>query len=171
VDNSRAGVGFIAFCGNDCFTLSELSDFLNLTDGWSYQKAILNISYRRHILHQAGETVATAMSTLANVLYSLCKGECQDPRDKVFGLQALVIPEDRVEIDYSASMLDVFLAVAHKALQTVREDRTGLLPESMHEGYLKIFLHQLARSLGLTLNEVEVDKMVCLILLRKACKN
>jgi hypothetical protein len=75
------------FCGNDCFTFSQLSDFLNLTDGWSYQKAILNISYRRHIMHQADPTVVTAMSALANVPYNLCEGECQDSRDKVFVLQ------------------------------------------------------------------------------------
>ena len=164
--------GSIAFlCGNDCFTLSQLSDFLNLTDSWSYQKAILNISYRRHILHQADERVATAMSTLTNVLYSLCEAECQDPRDKVFGLQALVIPQDRVEIDYAASRLDVFLAVVHKALQTDGEDHTGLLPESMQEDYVKNFLHQVARSLGLTFNQAVIDKMVDLILLWKACKN
>jgi hypothetical protein len=75
-----------------------------------------------------------------------------------FRLAALVIPQDRVEIDYSAPIHDVFLAVVHRTLQTDREDHTGLQPETMHKGYVKHFLHQLARSLSFTFSQVEIDK-------------
>jgi hypothetical protein len=86
-------------------------------------------------------------------------------------LQALVIAEDRVEIDYSAPIHDVFPAVVHKALRTDREDQSGFDPRSNYEPYVGVFLHQLARSLGLPFGQGEVDNVVDIILHWKALKS
>jgi hypothetical protein len=154
------------FCGNDCFYLSQLTDFLNLIDGWFYQKAIRNVCYRRYLRYQAHPFEEEINTTLANVLFDLCEAECQDPRDKVFGLQALVIAYDRVEVDYSASTTDVFLTVVHNVLETEREDHAGFDPE--YESYVKLSLHQLARSMGIMLPKDIIDKIVDFILTWKA---
>jgi hypothetical protein len=42
--------------------------------------------------------------SLSSVLARYSNKQCQDPRDKIFGLQALVLPHQRIQIDYSMSM-------------------------------------------------------------------
>lgn len=44
-------------------------------------------------------------------LTSFLKSDCQDSRDHVFGLMGLVIPNERVKIDYNLEPLDVFYDV------------------------------------------------------------
>lgn len=51
--------------------------------------------------------------SLRRVLDDFCRNSCNDPRDKVFGLQALVREEQRISVDYS-------IPLERLALQTLR---------------------------------------------------
>ena len=44
---------------------------------------------------------------LSVVLLAYSRNDCADCRDKIFGLQSLLIPEERVPVDYSQSMRDI----------------------------------------------------------------
>lgn len=46
---------------------------------------------------------------LDTVLDRFSGKDCEDPRDKIFGLQALVEPEQRMAVDYSKSPMQVFV--------------------------------------------------------------
>jgi hypothetical protein len=61
----------------------------------------------RHIFASHTDVNVTYYTTLS--VGRFCDKKCQDPRDKVYGLMALVQPSSRVEIDYTKSKHQVFL--------------------------------------------------------------
>jgi hypothetical protein len=66
---------------------------------------------------------------------------CEDPRDKIYGLQSLFAEENRVAIDYGKSVEEVYIDVACR-LATVRSELEGL--EADVEG-----LYYIGRGMGL----------------------
>jgi hypothetical protein len=54
---------------------------------------------------------------LEYALIFLSHGGCVDPRDKVYGLMALVRPSHRLEVDYDKSAVQVYKDVVVKARQ------------------------------------------------------
>jgi hypothetical protein len=69
------------------------------------------------------ETTHQEMSMQGTILqYGKCL--CSDPRDKVFGLQALVKPDQRVEADYSKSIGEVLREVLETCMANLPRDRT-----------------------------------------------
>jgi hypothetical protein len=75
-----------------------------------------------------------------------CNSECKDLRDKVYGLQALVVQDERVVVDYSMSVNDVFISAMSKLLE--RGERRGWWLESVSDD-----LSHLALAMGLDLDE------------------
>lgn len=54
--------------------------------------------------------------TFYNTIYFYVRGECEDPRDKIFGLAGLIDAAQSPRIDYTVSAINVFaeaLAIAH----------------------------------------------------------
>jgi hypothetical protein len=47
-----------------------------------------------------------------------CGSKCEDPRDQVYGLQALVRENQRLEVDYSKAALDVWLDTVARETET-----------------------------------------------------
>jgi hypothetical protein len=93
-----------------------------------------------------------ADNTPVSVLYyatvtvgSFCDKKCEDPRDKVYGLMALVQPSSQVEIDYTKSTHQVFL----DAIMSMIREYWYMRHETPENGYQ---LHRVkwnfARSLG-----------------------
>lgn len=69
-----------------------------------------------------------AGSTKMDLKYAMGKylrQECQDPRDKVYGLSGLLHPEQRVPIDYSKDKLAVFTDVLNVLLKIHFETTSG----------------------------------------------
>src|SRR5690242_16376759 len=67
--------------------------------------------------------------------------ECENPRDKVYGLLGIVKPKERLEVDYTKSVQDVFLDAA-RALQASKMDK----PDRVN---CKARLESLARKMNL----------------------
>lgn len=42
------------------------------------------------------------------------RAKCSDPRDHIYGVMGITLPEQRVRVDYSMSVMEVFLAYLHK---------------------------------------------------------
>jgi hypothetical protein len=62
------------------------------------------------LLEPTGPILGKQKHVLGDFSYKLCK----DPRDKVFGLQALVIPSDHIVVDYSQTLEHVlYVVIAH----------------------------------------------------------
>jgi hypothetical protein len=55
--------------------------------------------------------------SLQGVLRRYSQGECSDPRDKIFGLQAISIKKDRVKVDYGMSTVDLLHAAIAKGMK------------------------------------------------------
>lgn len=55
--------------------------------------------------------------TLRQAIETFADRQCQDVRDKVFGLQGLVEPRHRFPIDYSLTVSELFFAVMEKILE------------------------------------------------------
>ena len=64
-------------------------------------------------------TKGSRLRDLHRVLRTLAHLDCEDPRDKIFGLQALVKSRDRVPIDYSRTSGELFWEVVAR-FQTIK---------------------------------------------------
>lgn len=131
-----------------------------IENGWGagsgyhpYQKTIKNIIFERRIrlTHNVGEKNANC--TLTNILWCFSDGECRYPRDKVFGLQALVCKEESIATDYSASIRDVFLRVAAAMLGDSYKRNSRHYKKHVYNKAVKRSLHKLAENLGLDLTQ------------------
>ena len=71
------------------------------------------------LAHSRAQTpsVVTGSYNLLHVLTNFSRLACADPRDKVYGLQACVRPEERVSIDYSYTPEQVFLETVDKVFK------------------------------------------------------
>lgn len=63
--------------------------------------------YHRFVF--ASHTPESTTNYVTHTVGAFCDKECKDPRDKVYGLMALVQPSSQVEIDYTKSAHQVFL--------------------------------------------------------------
>ena len=69
---------------------------------------------------------------LVNALAQYAGNDCSDPRDKVFGLQALVRPGQKVVVDYAKSMEDVSRETAIILIMDLVEQEDFLPLQSLH---------------------------------------
>jgi hypothetical protein len=63
-------------------------------------------------LHPIRENRISLYSSVMRFMYS----HCEDPRDKVYGVQGIVEAEHRVMVDYTKGVLDVYLSVVRGSL-------------------------------------------------------
>ena len=63
---------------------------------------------------------------LRSILDTSCVAFCSDPRDKVFGIQALVTPYERLTINYKASLRQVVAAAIRTMIINIRSDDLSL---------------------------------------------
>lgn len=77
------------------FTI-DAQTFWDIT--WPRVSSLLETSFRH--LH----------TDLEEILYRHCRSQCTDPRDKIYGLQTLVAPSQRIAIDYSVTFEATVLA-------------------------------------------------------------
>lgn len=100
---------------------------------------------------------------------------CQDPRDRVFGLQGLVANDERIEVDYSLSTREVFLVAVQGILKAgifdMDEKHTEMDDPSRASSRLEFLqqaedmrrrLEQLAGYMGVDLIDGEVEQMMLL---------
>src|SRR5690348_10529851 len=59
----------------------------------------------------------TPTQSLRSVLKAYMSSNCSDNRDRIFGLQALVIPSERIPVDYSVSWTELCFNVARALLR------------------------------------------------------
>lgn len=97
-----------------------------LTDQWSLDITTLRSFLQTRLGHQlvsSGIHWLTQPSflplALFDVLASTADSKCEDPRDKIFGLQSLLPWNLRTKIDYSRTPIDIFVeTVAQLALES-----------------------------------------------------
>ena len=99
-----------------CITIHNMDFEQNESGGhdlsWYSEKvrrraARLNADLTPKIGTLLGQGEAGRPSSLAGVLLQFCDGNCSDPRDTVFGLQALIEPSQRIAIDYSMELSEL----------------------------------------------------------------
>jgi hypothetical protein len=82
----------------------------------------------RHILKYRNSTANPSGDQFASIAPVYCGGECDNPRDKVYGLMALTSESSRrqIVVDYDKSVEEVFL----DAVRLIAEERAGYMWES-----------------------------------------
>jgi hypothetical protein len=84
---------------------------------------------------------------LVDCVWSFCRGICENPRDKVYGLLGMVHEEDRVVVDYEMSVLEVYL---HFIQVTINEKRSfNIGAKTWFEGSDRHHFLSLGKSMGI----------------------
>jgi hypothetical protein len=109
------------------------------------------------------------------VVCTFSSNHCEDPRDKVYGLQGLVTHDERIEANYSLSTRDVFLSAVDKILDAgifdisdQYTDYDGPYRASSRLEFLRQAedmrknLERLAENMGVKLGQGEVEKKLLL---------
>lgn len=118
--NQKASV----LCGNQCFELWQLARMYVPNPG--YDGDIYDF---RPV--EINETVLSLISELFSfdtfekqklsfILQSFAKSQCEDPRDKVYGLLSLVRDSGRIAVDYSRTPTEVFFDTVQRIVQDER---------------------------------------------------
>ncbi|KAL6707731.1 hypothetical protein ACN47E_003852 [Coniothyrium glycines] len=97
-------------CGETVLSWDELHRFCLLNGSQSSKSSYCNIPPQLQWLAERARSGQTY--NFLDLLHTFSSNECHDPRDKVFGLQGLLAPEERVVIDYSKDTYVVFGNVA-----------------------------------------------------------
>jgi hypothetical protein len=67
--------------------------------------------------------------TLTSTIYSPFTRYCSDPRDKIFGYQACIAPQERLHVDYELSAEQAFLTLPAEELQASQHNWLRLAKE------------------------------------------
>jgi hypothetical protein len=65
-------------------------------------------------------------SKLHGLVLDFATKKCQDPRDKIYGLQGLVDAEDRIIVDYAKSSQQVFVDLCNKHQSNLAKHRNQI---------------------------------------------
>ena len=95
-----------------------------------------NFVFLRHL-----GSVAFPLS-LVQAINKFSESECSNPRDKIYGLLGLVIPEQRIEVDYNITPRVLMYKGLAKALSVGGSDQTP-------EGIIRIIFRSFALKIGL----------------------
>jgi hypothetical protein len=88
---------------------------VTFSNDWSW---LLDSCSERRVLESAG---ASGLLPLSLALSLSSDRECLDPRDIIYGLQACILPEQRIPIDYSLTASEIFALVADKLVTFNRQ--------------------------------------------------
>ncbi len=106
--------------------------------------ALRNLHAPSSALHLLREHGTNIQRDLGGVISIFSHGQCQDTRDRVFGLMGLVEEKDRIPIDYRKSknevFLDVILNFCVSYLKKRREEEDIFLYPNSLGGYYSILL-------------------------------
>jgi hypothetical protein len=125
------GHNITVMCGKE---LIPWDNFVNCLDGSSDPRAglmaprfvpevVLDIAREKRFYDQAG-----ASSTLRYILDHFMKSECENPRDKVYGLLGLVKESKTVVIDYQKPVRDIYIDVVKTATKQENPTSSDVLP-------------------------------------------
>ena len=135
--------------GHYCMDWFELFKFKTIFSLWNYAScidvprdhALSNTVIRDHLWAMGGyEPLPADLCSVLNRYSSLA---CEDPRDKVFGLLALVRSGDVPAIDYSRPPSEVFWTA-------IAVLRTDIQTYSLRDSQMVAFLGPLASAMGVT---------------------
>jgi hypothetical protein len=87
--------------------------------------------------------------SLSHVLETFSSSECQNPKDKVYGLLGLVAPDKRISVNYSVSIEEMFLEV----VQRVIADEPHMVPPT-HKEFAQILMDRI----GVGLDSFDLDR-------------
>lgn len=73
----------------------------------------------------------TPASVFVNAIEFAARSDCVDPRDKVFGIQGILTTEYRVPVDYTQSVLDLYLNAVEKWYNVERRRNRGPCQSSL----------------------------------------
>ncbi|KAF2649711.1 HET-domain-containing protein, partial [Lophiostoma macrostomum CBS 122681] len=96
-------------CGETLLSWEELQRFCSTGLGHLPTDAAQAVPSQ--VIWLAEHAMLAETHSYSTLLLTFSLNECQDPRDKVYGFQGLVNPQDRMEIDYGISVVEVFLYV------------------------------------------------------------
>lgn len=105
------------FCGHTLLLWNELAHFCSHGIKHLPAKARQSISAQVHWL--AEHALSAKTFGFSSLLKTFCTNSCEDPRDKVYGLQGLLHPDERLSllVDYAKPVCDVFMDAAFTILQ------------------------------------------------------
>ncbi|KAH8722330.1 heterokaryon incompatibility protein-domain-containing protein [Phaeosphaeriaceae sp. PMI808] len=84
----------------------------------------------RQMIWFAKHALSAKTYTYTNLLATFSTSQCSVPNDKVYGLQGLLAPEMRIEIDYAQSISDTF----QEAIRLLRKDARPADPAQLGLG-------------------------------------
>lgn len=114
------------------------------------------------------DAIPMAPSANMHLLYVLDKlsaNECEDPRDRVFGLLGVVAEHGRIEVDYSLSPSDVFFKTVRKIVEIGIYDVSNRQWQR-YESHLEIGeaasrLEDLANQMAVEIRPGQVFDLIC----------
>lgn len=98
-------------CGDADISL-DLSDRYAISDALSYNHRARPLFYRS--LAWRDWLDPWKGYKLEGLLLDFAVKECDDPRDKIYGLQGLVKPSDRLQVDYAKSRHEIYADLCNK---------------------------------------------------------
>lgn len=119
----------IWFYDTTIITLQDMLTYIMMGGGTSQVYMLINQALRKD----------WKPLKLINAIAYCKHAHCADPRDYLYGMQALLIKEHRITVDYTKDTTDVFVDAVLKILQTHQ------LPLR-----LSMELHELSESMGIT---------------------
>lgn len=94
-------------CGIDWIDADHLADCIDIL--LDYQGTNQDIRFGKGLtLYLLRSSYQAEDFTLRHVVMNFGPQQCEDPRDKVYGLMSIVRPNERIVIDYSKSVEEVF---------------------------------------------------------------
>lgn len=109
------------WCGEMNFSWNEIKQFCNLyrqdfVDGHRQSAQCDDLDIPRPLVHVTVDATPSLRVSFADAITAYALNECADTRDAVYGLQSIVIAEERLAIDYTKSVKEVYFdAVLHMA--------------------------------------------------------
>jgi hypothetical protein len=99
----------IAF-GSSIVTLEDFRTLLdNLPQNLNWEKINVHAPWLIDHATSIGNRSSSTLYRLDEIVEDLSTGGCRDPRDFIYGIQGILQPAHRVQIDYKKSVEDVFL--------------------------------------------------------------
>jgi hypothetical protein len=122
---------------------------------WEFLQSFYASKHSNHvrpIIHTfpAGKLLSNKLYIRSDPHYKLLsavnafrRSQCEDPRDKVYGLQGIVLPLDRIPVDYAKTVLEVWVDTANRVIASEHRASDQLY------GFVAADLLDLARPMGL----------------------
>jgi hypothetical protein len=127
--------------GNGRISLKELRRAINISNHASWSMLSTTKAYNLSYTNELRPV------TLQKCIEMFCQNDCEDPRDRVYGLMGMVYEDEQLEIDYLKSTYEIYSNVVasfcssyirHLAqpTQTQDADRPSIYASRKRQGYL-----------------------------------